>query len=54
MSFLAPPSLAMMLQARIIKITANVRAAAQPAKKPEVFPMTKFKGKKLISGCVML
>ena len=44
--------LSMILRAQIIKIRANIRATEQPAKKPEVFTKTKFKGKKLISELV--
>ena len=44
--------LPMSLRARTIKIRANIRATEQPAKKPEVFTKTKFKGKKLISKLV--
>ena len=44
--------LSMSLRARTIKIRANIRAIEQPAKKPEVFTKTKFKGKKMISKLV--
>ena len=44
--------LSVILRARMIKIRAKIRAIVQPAKKPEVFTKTKFKGKKLISELV--